>query len=96
MIQAKYIIRLGQHTCSPSYSRGRDRDDQGSMSARAKSHHDCVSKIIGGFVVQAEGYLASKNKALRSNPVTPKKKKILCVVVAPPPSSGDEGRRMEV
>jgi hypothetical protein len=33
------------HTCNPSYSRGRDQEDQGSKPALANSSQDPISKI---------------------------------------------------
>jgi hypothetical protein len=33
------------HTCNPSYSGGRDKEDHGSKPARANSSRDPISKI---------------------------------------------------
>jgi hypothetical protein len=52
------------HTCNPSYSGGRDQEDQGLKPAHANSLRDCISKkkkkkkIIkkrAGGVAQREG-----------------------------------------
>jgi hypothetical protein len=33
------------HACNPSYSEGRNQEDQGSKPVQANSSHDAISKI---------------------------------------------------
>jgi hypothetical protein len=44
-VRVKSLWALEAHTCNPSYSRGRDQEDQGSKPALANSLEDPISKI---------------------------------------------------
>jgi hypothetical protein len=69
---------LVAHACNPSYSGGRDHEDQGSKPALANSSRDLILKVPNtkkGLVAQAVDCLPSKCEALSTNSSTAKKKK---------------------
>jgi hypothetical protein len=65
------------HTCNPSYSGGRDQEDQGSKPAWANSLQDPILKNPtqkrAGGVTQVVERLPSKHEALNLNPSTANK-----------------------
>jgi hypothetical protein len=62
------------HACTPSYSGGRDQEDQGLRPAWANSFQDTISKNTQHKKGLAE-CLLRKHEALSSNPSAAKKKK---------------------
>jgi hypothetical protein len=63
---------LGAQVCNPSYSGGKDQEDQGSKSAQANSSQDPISKKKPSQKGLVE---CLKVKALNSELSTTKKKK---------------------
>jgi hypothetical protein len=67
------------HAYNPSYSGGRDREDQGSKPGQADSLQEPISKNPSqkraGGVAQMVEHLPSKHEALSLNSSTAKKKK---------------------
>jgi hypothetical protein len=63
---------LVAHACNPSYSGGRDQEDQGSKPAQANSSQDSILKNTHHEKGLVEWL---KVQALSSNPSTTKKKK---------------------
>jgi hypothetical protein len=67
------------HACNPSYSGGRDQEDNCSKLARANSLQDPISKVLNTKraegVAQGVERLPTKCEAVSSNPSTTKKKK---------------------
>jgi hypothetical protein len=66
------------HTCNPSYSGGRDKEDWGLKPVWANSLQDPISKIPNirvGRVSQVVQHLPSKCEALSSKPSTAKRER---------------------
>jgi hypothetical protein len=59
---------LAAHACNPSYSGGRDQEDQGLKLPQANCLQDSISRKGVGGVVQMIEQLPSKHKTLSSNP----------------------------
>jgi hypothetical protein len=68
------------HAYNPSYSGGRDQEDQSSKSAWAKIPNTHTKKRAGRTAQMVE-HLPSKSEALSSSPSTTKKKKMQSVRV---------------
>jgi hypothetical protein len=72
------------HTCNPSYSGGKDQEDQGSRPAWANSAQDLILKKTHHKKTGLAECLPSKHEALSSNSSPTNKYMCVCVCVCVP------------